>query len=159
MSDLLNRYGDISKFVTDPAKLELKFGEEVTMSEDYHIVFDMEDAPCSFEELRTFIADLAKDICELDNIARKFSIHEGKDFSGYQIFSVSMDEDYKICLIYDSTKVANVCEVWFEKKGGKYFLRKFGWVSEIPDDWTGFHADLKDYTAEHGVIVKRKKNK
>ena len=157
MADALNRYGDISKFITDPSKLELKFGEEVTMSEDYCIVFDMEDAPCSFEELRTFIADLAKDICELDNIAQKFALHEGEDFSDYNIFAVGIDEKYNVHIIYDGMKVANVCEVCFEKKSGKYFLRKFGWVDEIPEDCSGFHADIKDYTAEHGVIVKRRK--
>ena len=159
MVSKLNRYGDISKFITDPTKLELKSGEEVTMSEnkDYCIVFDMEDAPCGFEELRPFIANLAKDICELDNIAQKFAMHEGEDFSDYEIFVVTIDESYNVYLIYDSTKVANVCECRFEKKAGKYYLRKFGWVDGIPDDWTGFHADLKDYTVEHGVIVKRKK--
>ena len=157
MSDTLNRYGDLSKFITDPKKLELKFGEEVTMSEYYHIVFNTEDAPCGFEELRPFIANLAKDVCELDNLAQKFSMHEGEDFSDYNIFFIGIDEDYNVCIVYDSTKVANVCEVWFEKKQGKYYLRKFGWVDEIPDDWTTFHADLKDYTAEHGVIVKRKR--
>lgn len=159
MANKLNRYGDIKKFITDPSKLELKFGEEVTMSEEYHIVFDMEEAPCDFEELRAFIANLSKNICELDNTAQKFSMHEGEDFSEYEIFSVGIDEDYKVYLIYDSMKVANVCEVCFENKDGKYFLRKFGWVDEIPDDWTNFHADLKDYTAEHGVIVKKKKNR
>ena len=67
MTSTLNRYGDLKKFITDPSKLELKFGEEVTMSEnkDYGIVFDMEDAPCGFEELRPFIANLGKDICEI----------------------------------------------------------------------------------------------
>ena len=43
MANTLNRYGDLSKFITDPSKLELKFGEEVAMSgnKDYGIVFDM----------------------------------------------------------------------------------------------------------------------
>lgn len=49
-------------------------------NKDYGIAFDMEDAPCGFEELRPFIANLAKDICELDKIAQKFAMHEGEDF-------------------------------------------------------------------------------
>ncbi|MDE6550503.1 MAG: hypothetical protein K2M44_03285 [Clostridia bacterium] len=90
-------------------------------NKDYGIVFDMEDAPCGFEELRPFIANLAKDICELDNIVQKFAIHEGEDFSDYNIFAVTTDENYNVYLIYDSMKVANVCECRFEKKGEKYY--------------------------------------
>ena len=56
------------------------------MSECYYVVLGTEDAPCGFEELRPIIANLAKDVCGLDNLAQKFSIHEDEDFSDYNIF-------------------------------------------------------------------------
>ncbi|MDE5591292.1 MAG: hypothetical protein K2J60_19470 [Acetatifactor sp.] len=154
----LNRYGNLEKFITDPDKLVLNNGEEVIMSGygDYCITFDMEDAPCGFEELRGFIAQLAKEICELDNIVQKYACHEGGTMTDYELSVVCLDKDYNVHLVYEGTKVANVCEVMFEKKNGRYYLRKFGWVVDIPDDWTGFHTDMRDYTAEHGCIVKRK---
>ena len=31
----------------------------------------------------------------------------------------------------------------FEKKNGRYYLRKFGWVVDIPDDWTDVKDGLK----------------
>ena len=153
----LNRYGNLEKFITDPDKLVLN-DEEVVMSadRDYCIMFDMEEAPCGFEELRGFIADLSKKLCELDNIVQKFACHEGWTMTDYEVWRVWLDEDYNVHLEYCGTKVANVCEVMFEKKNGRYNLRKFGWVVDIPDDWTDFHADIRDYTAEHGCIVKRK---
>ncbi len=154
----LNRYGDIGKFITDPDKLVLKNGEEVIMSDyrDYCITFDMEDAPCGFEELRGFIAGLAKDLCGLDNIVQKFACHEGETMTDHELSEVRLDEDYNVYLVYYGIKVANVCEVMFERKNGKYYLRRYGWAVDIPDDWTGFHADIRDYTVEHGCIVKRK---
>lgn len=155
----LNRYGDLGKFITDPDKLVLN-GEEVIMSDykdyGYDITFDMEEAPCEFEELRGFIADLAKELCELDNIVQKFACHEGETMTDFELSLVGLDESYNVYLVYYGTKVADVCEVMFEKKNDRYYLRKFGWVVDIPDDWTGFHADLRDYTVEHGCIVKRK---
>ena len=101
----------------------------------------MVNAPCGFEELRGFISVLAKEICELDNTVQKYACHEDETMTDYELSVVCLDEDYNVHLVYEGTKVANVCKVMFEKKNGKYYLRRFGWVVDIPDDWTGFHAD------------------
>ncbi len=55
---MYNRYGDMSKFVTDLDLLELSRDGTVCISaeEDYDIAVDLEDSYASFNELRPYIA-------------------------------------------------------------------------------------------------------
>ena len=74
-----NRYGDISKFITDPDLLQVTGDECVYISNDndYDIAVDLETCYASFDEVKLFIAFLATQICELDNIAQRF--HQKKE--------------------------------------------------------------------------------
>lgn len=69
-----NRYGDISKFITDPDLLQVTGDECVYISNenDYDIAVDLETCYASFDEVKPFIAFLATQICELDNVAQRF---------------------------------------------------------------------------------------
>ena len=69
-----NRYGDISKFITDPDLLQVTGDECVYISNenDYDIAVDLETCYASFDEVKLFIAFLATQICELDNAAQRF---------------------------------------------------------------------------------------
>lgn len=69
-----NRYGDISKFITDLDLLQVTWDKCVYISNenDYDIAVDLENCYGSFDEVRSFIAFLATQICELDNVAQRF---------------------------------------------------------------------------------------
>lgn len=75
-----NRYGDISKFITDPDLLQVTGDECVYISNenDYDIAVDLETCYASFDEVKPFIAFLATQICELDNIAQRFHQKKSK---------------------------------------------------------------------------------
>lgn len=59
-------------------------------------------------------------------------MREGEDFSDFEIFAVTINENYNVYLIYDGMKVANVCECRFEKRGGKYYLRNTVGLTKYP---------------------------
>ncbi len=69
-----NRYGDLSKFITDQDLLQVTEDESVYISNenDYDIAVDLESCYAPFDEVKPFIAFLATQICELDNIAQRF---------------------------------------------------------------------------------------
>ena len=106
-----NRYGDISKFITDPDLLQVTGDECVYISNenDYDIAVDLETCYASFDEVKPFIAFLATQICELDNAAQRF--HRKKRVKNSQL------------------------EVVFEYKENKFFLRTYGAIDNIPDNW------------------------
>ncbi len=69
-----NRYGDLSKLITDQDLLQVTEDESVYISNenDYDIAVDLESCYAPFDEVKPFIAFLATQICELDNIAQWF---------------------------------------------------------------------------------------
>lgn len=68
------RYRDISKLITVPDLLQVTEDECVYISNenDYDIVVDLETCYAPFDEVKPFIAFLATQICELDNVAQRF---------------------------------------------------------------------------------------
>ncbi len=69
-----NRYGDLSKFITDPDLLQVTGDECIYISNanDYDIAVDLETCYASFDEVKPFITFLATQIYELDNAAQRF---------------------------------------------------------------------------------------
>ncbi|MCI8738027.1 MAG: hypothetical protein HFI11_13855 [Lachnospiraceae bacterium] len=69
-----NRYGDLSKFITDLDLLQVTEDESVYISNenDYDIAVDLESCYASFDEVKPFIVFLATQICELDNAVQRF---------------------------------------------------------------------------------------
>lgn len=72
---MYNRYGDISKFIIDMEQLYVADDGCVYISKqkDYCIAVDMESCYGSLDEVKPFIAFLAKHICELDNLVQRFN--------------------------------------------------------------------------------------
>lgn len=71
---MFNRYGDITKFITNEDKLEVVDNEVYISGEsDYDIAIDLEGCYDTFENLKSFIVIVAKHICEMDNIVLKFN--------------------------------------------------------------------------------------
>ena len=165
-----NRYGDLSKLITDPDLLQVTEDESVYISNenDYDIAVDLETCYAPFDEVKPFIAFLATQICELDNIAQRF--HRKKrvknngrgyvtlpspagtyriDYSqsmednptpqevkfSFILAFIYMEEKNRISFDYWCTTRNSQLEVVFEYKENKFFLRSFGMIDNIPDNW------------------------
>ena len=134
---MYNRYHDIKKFVTDPEKLQIVNGSEVYISseEDYDIVVDLKEHKEEFESLKPFIAFIARNICELDNTAQKFNrLHSGESRFPFDLELIFIDVSHVI-LEYWGTEVNTQFDVVFEYSKGKFTLKKFGMIQDIPADW------------------------
>lgn len=134
---MYNRYYDIKKFITDPEKLQIVNGSEVYISseEDYDIVVDLKGHKEEFESLKPFIAFVARNICELDNTAQKFDkLHSGESRFPFDLELVFIDVSHVI-LEYWGTEVNTQFDVVFEYSKGKFTLKKFGMIQDIPADW------------------------
>lgn len=134
---MYNRYGDIEKLITDPDQLRMVNGSEVYISseDDYDIVVDLQGHTEDFEGLKPFIIFIAQSICELDNIAQKFDslFNKGSRFS-YDLEIVFIDKPYVI-LEYWETEVNSQFDVVFEHNAGRFTLKSFGTILDIPPDW------------------------
>lgn len=82
---MYDRYGDISKFITDADQLCVIDNEFIYISSenDYDIAVDLEGCYTSFDELKPFIAFLAAHICELDNTVQRFNRQKRVKNNGY----------------------------------------------------------------------------
>lgn len=82
---MYDRYGDISKFITDPDKLKIADGECVYISSesDYDIAVDLDGCYGSFDEVKPYIALIAKHINELDNTVQRFDHRKRVKNGGY----------------------------------------------------------------------------
>ena len=134
---MYNRYHDIEKFITNPEKLQIVNGSEVYISseENYDIVVDLEGHKEEFESLKPFIAFIARNICELDNTVQKFDrLHSGESRFPFDLELIFIDVSHVI-LEYWGTEVNTQFDVVFEYRKGKFTLKKFGMIQDIPADW------------------------
>ncbi|MDE7029166.1 MAG: hypothetical protein K2P63_04210 [Lachnospiraceae bacterium] len=72
---MYNRYGDISKFITDMDQLYVVDDGYVYLSkeEDYDIAVDMESCYGPLDEVKPFLVFLSRHICALDNLVQRFN--------------------------------------------------------------------------------------
>lgn len=134
---MYNRYADIDKFVTDPDKLQITNGSEVYISkeDDYDIVVDLQGHTEDFEQLKPFISFVAKNICELDNIAQRFdSLHNKSGQFPYVVAIVFVDDPY-IIIEYWGTEENTQFDVVFEHTKETFLLKSFGTIQDIPENW------------------------
>lgn len=162
---MYDRYGDVSRFITDPNKLELTDGECV-ISDDYDIVVDLEECYADFDTVKPVIAEIARHIGEMDNTVQRFNSMKRVKKSGavplpsrfgtirfdytqsmendsdseekdfpFDLEIVYLQERNMVGLVYWGTRENSEFSVDFEYKDGKYFLRKFGAFENIPDNW------------------------
>ncbi|MDE6620733.1 MAG: hypothetical protein K2K74_09670 [Lachnospiraceae bacterium] len=165
-----NRYGDISKFITDPDLLQVTGDACVYISNenDYDVVVVLERCYAPFDEVKPFIAFLATQICELDNAVQRFNRKKRIKNSGHGYvrfpsppaplridYSQSMEDnptpqeeksDFILAYIYMEEKNWISFDYWcttensefdvvFEYKENKFFLRSYGIIDNIPDNW------------------------
>ncbi len=165
-----NRYGDISKFITDPDLLQVTWDKYVYISNenDYDIAVGLESCYAPFDEVKPFIAFLATQICELDNIVQRFNqkkrIKNGGrgyvclpssvgilriDYSqsmednptpqeekfSFILACIYIEEKNWVSFDYWCTTENSQLDVIFEYKENKFFLRRYGIIDCIPDNW------------------------
>lgn len=134
---MYNRYDDIEKFITDPDKLQMTNGSEVYISceEDFDIVVDLQGHTDEFEQLKPYIAFIAWNVCDLDNIAQKFDkLHSGSGQFPYSVAVIFIDDPFVI-FEYWGTEENTQFDVVFEHSEGKFMLKSFGTVLNISPDW------------------------
>ena len=134
---MYNRYYNIEKFITDPDKLQITNGSEVYVSseDNFDIVVDLQDRAEDFEQLKPFIAFVAQSVCELDNTAQKFDkLHSGSSQFPYIVAIIFIDDPY-IIFRYWGTEENTEFDVVFEHSEGKFTLKSFGTISDIPSNW------------------------
>lgn len=138
---MYDRYGDISKFITDPDKLELAENKYVCISceSDYDIAVGLDGCYGSFDEVKPFIAFVAEHINELDNIVQKYDRRNSRNSAMHEtpfdLYLISLKKPNHITLEYYCTDVNSEFNTVFEYKDGSFHLRSFGTVKNIPDDW------------------------
>lgn len=134
---MLDRYGDIEKFITDIDELEMDKdgGVYISEEENYGIIVDLEEQMECFEELKPAIVEVAKHICELDNMAQRYyrkNCNNG-DLEDYLVL-VYIDEPNIITFTYWGARVNTEYLVVFEQKDDGFVLKQFG-NKIIPADW------------------------
>ncbi len=133
-----NRFGDLSKMITNVNELKIVDGSCVYISkeEDYDIVVDLDDKVHEFENMKQYIVFIAEHICELDNIAQKFIYNRHPEETEFKdiLAIVYIDEPY-VTLEYWGATVNTQYLVKFIYEDNKFKLKSFGWVDDIPDDW------------------------
>ena len=166
---MYDRYGDISKFITDPDRLEIADGNCVYISgeKDYDIAVDLEGCYDTFENVKPFIALIARHVCELDNMVLRFNnttrfndkplklaklpcpvgflrydyskciekTHEQESEFHFILSLIFIEEPNFVTFDYWATNMNNQFSTVFEYKDGRFFLRQFGMIDLIPDDW------------------------
>ena len=134
---MYNRYHDIKKFITDPEKLQIVNSSEVYISseENYDIVVDLAGHIADFEGLKPFIVLVAQSLCELDNTAQKFDkLQSGSLYFPCVVSIIFIDYPYVI-FEYWGTEENTQFDVVFEHSEGKFTLKSFGTISNIPSNW------------------------
>lgn len=137
---MYDRYSDISKFITDPEKLTLKNNEcYISGENDYDIAVDLEICYGSFEEVKPYIPLITEHINELDNTVQRFD-NKWNGFSGLQetmyfLNWIGIPKPNFVTLEYICTDVNSEFNVLFEYKSKRFYIREFGLVKNIPDDW------------------------
>ena len=134
---MYNRYNDIEKFVIAPNKLQVVNGSEIYISseENYNIVVDLQGHTDEFEQLKPFIITVVQNVCELDNTAQKFDkLQSGSLYFPCVVSIIFIDYPYVI-FEYWGTEENTQFDVVFEHSEGKFTLKSFGTISNIPSNW------------------------
>ncbi|MFI3201485.1 MAG: hypothetical protein R3Y54_08160 [Eubacteriales bacterium] len=135
-----NRYGDISKFISDESKLAIvkdpkkEDGGFITISsnKDYYIDFALDfEQVNKLDELKEFILLIIHNIGAMDNMVLKYY----KNFSDYELNVIYIEEQNKIVLDYWSAVDCNQCEVVFCYENNTFTLKAFGNVFDIPNEY------------------------
>ncbi len=136
---MLDRYRDRTKFIP-LVELHEEDGLICISPEDnYDIAIDAEKCYVPFEGLKPFFAVILKHIGELDNIVQQFdNLKCGtplSDETPYILNMINVPKTNFVTFEYICTDVNSEFNALFEYKNERFYLREFGMVKNIHDDW------------------------
>ena len=90
-----------------------------------------------FEELKSVVACIAKNLCKIDLIAQRYDTlyDDGRLAFDYEIAYVCLNDLNEISVIYYGTVVNTEFDVIFQYINDEFLLKSFGMRKNIPLDW------------------------
>lgn len=135
------RYTDKTRLIADANELKLTDRTLIQIYQEdkwYDEVYiDLEKQAVNFEELKSYIIFIARNLCEIDAIVQKYLLlHGNAAFADdCQIAYLYFDEPDKIRITYYGTHINTEFDVLFQHINDKFILKSCGMVKNIPSDW------------------------
>lgn len=135
------RYADSLKLIVDVNELQLtKWGTVlVYRGDEQHdeIAVNLGEQEEKFEDLKPYLACIAKNLCKMDSIAQKYTaLHGNSSFADdYEAAYICLDASDKVRLGYYGINENTEFDVVFQHINGDFILKSFGMVKNIPSDW------------------------
>lgn len=135
------RYVDTTKLITDIEKLELTSAGEILIycGDKWYdeVTVNLEVQEEKFEELKSVIACIAKNLYKIDLIAQRYNTlyGDGKFVSSYEIGYICLNALDEISVRYYGMEVNTEFDVIFQYINDEFLLKSFGMRKNIPLDW------------------------
>ena len=136
------RYIDTMKLITNIDNLTLTDEGDVLIycGDEWYIEVsvDLHGKEERFEQLKPMIVYLAKNLCNIDMIAQKYSALDDKDDEfvyNYEIAYIDISALDEISVTYYGMRVNTQFEVVFQCVDNQFLLKSFGTRKNIPLDW------------------------
>ncbi len=136
------RYIDTTKLITNIDNLTLTDEGDVLIycGDEWYIEVsvDLHGKEERFEQLKPMIVYLAKNLCNIDMIAQKYSALDDKDDEfvyNYEIAYIDIIALDEISVTYYGMRVNTQFDVVFQCVDNQFLLKSFGTRKNIPLDW------------------------
>lgn len=135
------RYVDTAKLITDIEKFELTSAGEILIycGDKWYdeVTVNLEGQEEKFEEVKSVIAYIAKNLYKIDLIAQRYDTlyGDGKFASSYEIGYICLNALNEISVRYYGMKVNTEFDVIFQYINDEFLLKSFGMRKNIPLDW------------------------
>lgn len=136
------RYIDTTKLITNIDNLTLTDEGDVLIyyGDEWYIEVsvDLHGKEEQFEQLKPMIVYLAKNLCNIDMIAQKYSALDDKDDEfvyNYEIAYIDISALDEISVTYYGMRVNTQFDVVFQCVDNQFLLKSFGTRKNIPLDW------------------------
>lgn len=136
------RYMDTTKLITNIDNLKLTDEGDVLIycGDEWYIEVsvDLHGKEEQFEQLKPMIVYLAKNLCNIDMIAQKYSALDDKDDEfvyNYEIAYIDISALDEISVTYYGMRVNTQFDVVFQCVDNQFLLKSFGTRKNIPLDW------------------------
>lgn len=134
------RYVDTAKLITNTEKLKLTAAEVLIYYGDKwygEVAIDLEGKEEKFEELKSAIIYVAKNLYKMDLIAQEYiALHGDSRFAdGYEVAYIRFDTLDEISVTYYGIQMNTEFDVVFQCVNNDFLLKSFGRNKNIPSDW------------------------
>lgn len=138
---MYKRYADENNLITDVNELQLSDQSEVLIyrEDEWYdeIVVILSGQEDRFEELKPLISLAAKNLCEMDYMAQRYSaLHGDNEFAdGYVVSYICFPDSDLISLTYYGTNENTEFDVVFQYRNDRFLLKSFGMNKDVKEDW------------------------